>query len=79
MACYMDLNLVFLLHSEIAKDEQTLSKYKRYKNILFKLSPLEWQEAQEAEALKAQVPSDRGAQDEQNREPQDSAVGQGKC
>ena len=56
-----------LIYNEI------LNIYMRYKNILFKLSPLEWQEAQEA--LKAEVPSD--AAGEQNREPQ-SAAGQGE-
>lgn len=36
---------------EIAKNEELLSDYKRYKDVLFKLAPPEWQEAQKAEAL----------------------------
>ncbi|XP_029295926.1 cilia- and flagella-associated protein 100-like [Cottoperca gobio] len=64
---------VFRLHSELVKVEDVLNKYKRYKNILFKLSSPEWQEAQEAEALKAKVLSDGDAQDEQNR-PQESSL-----
>ncbi|KAF1394617.1 hypothetical protein PFLUV_G00002910 [Perca fluviatilis] len=32
------------LKSELAKIEDILNKYKRYKNILFKLSPPEWQQ-----------------------------------
>lgn len=71
---------MFLLHSELAKIEEILNKYKRYKNILFKLSPPEWQEAQEAKALKAKVPTYRNAQKEQkNSEPQETAIRQGKC
>ncbi|XP_044231025.1 cilia- and flagella-associated protein 100-like isoform X3 [Thunnus albacares] len=58
--------------SEQANIDETLNDYTRYNNILFKLSPPEWQEAQEL--LKAEVLSD--AADEQNREPQ-SAAGQG--
>eukprot|EP00064_Thunnus_orientalis_P007785 superscaffoldBa00000883_g7807 len=57
---------------EQANIDEILNDYTRYNNILFKLSPPEWQEAQEL--LKAEVLSD--AADEQNREPQ-SAAGQG--
>ncbi|KAM9795463.1 cilia- and flagella-associated protein 100 [Neosynchiropus ocellatus] len=36
------------LQSELEDCEQTLSDYRRYKELLFKLSPPEWQEAQRA-------------------------------
>ncbi|GAA6230861.1 cilia- and flagella-associated protein 100-like [Lates japonicus] len=65
------------IKSELAETEEILNNYKRCRNILFKLAPPEWQEAQEAEALKARVLSDRAAQDEQSRDPQESAVRQG--
>ncbi|XP_042244417.1 cilia- and flagella-associated protein 100-like isoform X3 [Thunnus maccoyii] len=58
--------------SEQANIDEILNDYTRYNNILFKLSPPEWQEAQDL--MKAEVLSD--AADEQNREPQ-SAAGQG--
>ncbi|XP_037315546.2 cilia- and flagella-associated protein 100 [Pungitius pungitius] len=41
--------------SEIAKQEEILIDYTRYKDLLFELSPPEWKEAQKAKALK--VPS----------------------
>ncbi|XP_070698422.1 cilia- and flagella-associated protein 100-like [Pempheris klunzingeri] len=53
------------LKSEIAKIEETLNKYKGYKNILFKLSPLEWQEAK---ALESTVPSHSGPQESESRQ-----------
>ncbi|XP_038584383.1 cilia- and flagella-associated protein 100-like isoform X2 [Micropterus salmoides] len=68
---------IWTIKSQFAKIEAFLNKYKRYKNILFMLSPPEWQEAQEAEALKTKVASDRDAQDERNMEPRESAVRQG--
>lgn len=68
----MDLNLVFLIHSEFAKIEEIPYNYKRHKNILFKLSTQQWQEPQEAEALKAK------ALDEQNKECQETAIRQGE-
>ncbi|XP_074517203.1 coiled-coil domain-containing protein 38-like [Sebastes fasciatus] len=58
------------MKSELAKNEDILEKCKWYKNILFKMSPPEWQEAKKANALNAKVLSGRKAQDEQNREPQ---------
>ncbi|XP_037652311.1 coiled-coil domain-containing protein 38-like [Sebastes umbrosus] len=58
------------MKSEVAKNDDFLEKYKWYKNILFKMSPPEWQEAKKANALNAKVLSGRKAQDEQNREPQ---------
>ncbi|CAK6962110.1 cilia- and flagella-associated protein 100-like [Scomber scombrus] len=57
---------IWVVRSECTRTDDTLNKYERYKNILFKLSPEEWQEE---EAL-----SD--AANEQNTEPQ-SAGGQG--
>lgn len=49
--------------------EETLIDYKRYKDLLFKLSPPEWQEAQKTKALKAK---------HKNREPEESTTGNGK-
>lgn len=71
MSC--GLNLVLLFHSEITKCEETLIDYKRYKELLFELSPPEWQEAQRTKALK-----DKDAQDKLNREPEESAIRNGK-
>ncbi|XP_044022027.1 cilia- and flagella-associated protein 100-like isoform X1 [Siniperca chuatsi] len=65
------------LKSKFAKIEEILNKYRRYKNVLFMLTPPEWHEGKEAEALKAKVTSDRDTQDVQNREPQESAIRQG--
>ncbi|XP_044062121.1 cilia- and flagella-associated protein 100-like [Siniperca chuatsi] len=62
------------IKSEIAKFEEILIDYKRYKELLFKLSPPEWQEAQKTKALKAEVLSDG---DKHNREPAESAVSDG--
>ncbi|XP_067374988.1 AP-1 complex-associated regulatory protein isoform X1 [Channa argus] len=56
------------IKSELTKLEETLMDCKRYKELLFKLSPPEWQEAQRAKAMKAKVPSNREPQDEHNRE-----------
>lgn len=52
----------FLLCSEIAKDEEILKDYKRYKNLLFMLSPPQWQEAQEVKAMRAKAQRDTDAQ-----------------
>ncbi|XP_070769844.1 cilia- and flagella-associated protein 100-like [Enoplosus armatus] len=52
------------IKSEFAKFEEILIDYKRYQELLFKLSPPEWQEAQKPKALKAKVPSDGEAQEE---------------
>lgn len=49
--------------------EETLIDYKRYKDLLFKLSPPEWQEAQKTKALKAK---------DKNREAEESTTGNGK-
>ncbi|CAJ1058360.1 cilia- and flagella-associated protein 100-like [Xyrichtys novacula] len=64
--------------SELTKFEETLIDYKRYKELLFKLSPPEWQQAQRTEALKA-LSQDKGARDESaicsDLEPKDSTPG----
>ncbi|XP_069568248.1 cilia- and flagella-associated protein 100-like [Brachyistius frenatus] len=59
------------IKSEVAKFEEILIDYKRYKELLFKLSPPEWQEAQRTTALRVKVLSDRDPQDNQNREPEE--------
>ncbi|KAM9356779.1 cilia- and flagella-associated protein 100 [Symphorus nematophorus] len=60
------------IKSEITKFEEILIDYKRYKELLFKVSPPEWQEAQRTKALKAKIPADGDAQDKQNREAEES-------
>ncbi|XP_060903453.1 cilia- and flagella-associated protein 100 [Labrus mixtus] len=60
------------LKSELAKFEEILIDYKRYKELLFKLSPLEWQQAQKTKAL-----SYKDTLDEQNRESVESAFWNG--
>ncbi|XP_029021915.1 cilia- and flagella-associated protein 100 isoform X2 [Betta splendens] len=62
------------IKSELTKLEETLMDYTRYKDLLFKLSPPEWQEAQRAKAMKAKPPSDKEAQDEHSREPEEAAA-----
>ncbi|KAM8732982.1 cilia- and flagella-associated protein 100-like [Acanthopagrus schlegelii] len=44
---------IWTVQSELIKFEETLIDSKRYKELLFKLSPPEWQEAQKLKALKA--------------------------
>ncbi|XP_037635401.1 cilia- and flagella-associated protein 100 [Sebastes umbrosus] len=63
------------IRSDLERLEETLIDYKRYKELLFQLSPPLWQEAQRTKALKAKVPSD--AQDKQNRELEESAIRNG--
>ncbi|KAJ4945728.1 hypothetical protein JOQ06_023407 [Pogonophryne albipinna] len=58
--------------SEIAKFEDILIDYKRYKELLFELSPPEWQEAQKTKALKNKDLSEGEAQ-----EKEESAVRKG--
>ncbi|XP_074504005.1 cilia- and flagella-associated protein 100-like [Sebastes fasciatus] len=65
------------IRSDLERLEETLIDYKRYKELLFQLSPPLWQEAQRTKALKAEVPSDGDAQDKQNREPEESAIRNG--
>ncbi|XP_008288494.1 cilia- and flagella-associated protein 100 [Stegastes partitus] len=59
------------IKSEIAKFEEILIDYKQYKELLYKLSPPEWQEAQKTK--KAKVLSGKDAQPDQNREPGETA------
>ncbi|XP_042348701.1 cilia- and flagella-associated protein 100-like [Plectropomus leopardus] len=54
------------IKSELAKFEEILIDYKRYKELLFELSPPEWQEAQKTKAMKDKV-----------REPKESAISNG--
>lgn len=75
-ARYGDLNLLLL--SELANFEEILQDYKRYKELLFKLSPPEWQEAQKNKAWQANVLSDENAPNQQNIEHEESALKQGK-
>ncbi|MEQ2310086.1 hypothetical protein AMECASPLE_005298 [Ameca splendens] len=56
------------LKSEFEKVEYILNKHKCYGDILFKLSPPDWQEAKEAEILKA-----KNAQKESNPELEETA------
>ncbi|XP_018524844.1 cilia- and flagella-associated protein 100 [Lates calcarifer] len=65
------------IKSELTKFEEILVDYKRYKELLLKLSPPDWQEAQRAKALKAKVLSDKDTQDQQNRDTEESAVRDG--
>ncbi|XP_049442595.1 cilia- and flagella-associated protein 100-like [Epinephelus fuscoguttatus] len=65
------------IQSEIAKFEEILIDYKRYKELLFQLSPPEWQEAQKTKALKAKVLPGGDAGDKQNGELEESAVKNG--
>ncbi|KAM4625946.1 cilia- and flagella-associated protein 100 [Polymixia lowei] len=43
------------IKSEISKNEEILKEYNMYKDFLFRLSPLEWQEAQRTKVLEAKV------------------------
>ena len=68
----MYLNKLSPLHSELAKFEEILVDYKRYKELLFQLSPAEWQEAQRAKAGRTKVLSDEDSRDKQElKEPAD--------
>lgn len=71
--CCVDFNVVFLLHSELASFEEILVDYKSYKDLLFKLSPPEWQEAQ-----RSKIMSCKGTKEDQNRELKDTAIRNGK-
>ncbi|XP_034739311.1 cilia- and flagella-associated protein 100-like isoform X2 [Etheostoma cragini] len=66
-----------IVKSELEKYEEILIDYKRYKKLLFELSPPEWQEAQKTKAFKTNVLTDGDVLDEQNREPEESAIGNG--
>ncbi|XP_060934941.1 cilia- and flagella-associated protein 100 [Limanda limanda] len=56
------------IKSELAKFDEILVDYKRYKELLFKLSPAEWQEAQREKAVKTKVLSDEDSRDKQELE-----------
>ncbi|XP_077434638.1 cilia- and flagella-associated protein 100 [Vanacampus margaritifer] len=63
------------IRNEVANYEEILQKYKRYRELLFKLSPPEWREAHRAKLLnKVQV--DTNIEDEQNKELEDSTFKQ---
>lgn len=76
MLSHMNFN-TFLLDSEVAKFEEILINYRRYKELLFQLSPPEWQEAQMAKALKVKFLSDR-AQIKHSIEPVEPPIRNGK-
>ncbi|XP_061541773.1 cilia- and flagella-associated protein 100 [Phycodurus eques] len=63
------------IRSEVADYDDILHEYKRYGELLFKLSPPEWQEAQRAKRLR-KVQVDKNTADERNTEPQDLTVKQ---
>ncbi|XP_041800629.1 cilia- and flagella-associated protein 100 [Chelmon rostratus] len=65
------------IKSELIKFEEILIDYKRYKELLFKLSPPEWQEAQRTKALKAKDLSDKELQDKEKREPEEPGIRNG--
>lgn len=54
--------------SEISQIEEVLNKYEWYGTILFKLSPLEWQEAQ-TESLKAGDAQEKQSSDSKGKRP----------
>lgn len=54
------MNPVFCLHSDLIKFEETLVDYRRYKELLFKLAPPEWQEAQKVKKRANKDLSDKG-------------------
>lgn len=74
VSCRVDSNKLSLRHSELAKSEEILVDYKRYKELLFKLSPPEWQEAQRAKASGARVLSVEDTRGEQKKQPVESAI-----
>ncbi|XP_029297573.1 cilia- and flagella-associated protein 100 isoform X2 [Cottoperca gobio] len=68
---------IITIRSELAKFEEILIDYKRYRELLMELSPPEWQQAQKTKALKSKVQSDGDAQDKHNRQPEESALRNG--
>uniref|UniRef100_A0A3P8QSE1 DUF4200 domain-containing protein n=1 Tax=Astatotilapia calliptera TaxID=8154 RepID=A0A3P8QSE1_ASTCA len=64
---------ILTIKSELASFEEILVDYKSYKDLLFKLSPPEWQEAQ-----RSKVMSCKGTKEDQNRELKDTAIRNGK-
>ncbi|XP_047441334.1 cilia- and flagella-associated protein 100-like [Mugil cephalus] len=60
------------IKSELARFEEILTDYKRYKELLFKLSPTEWQEAQKTKAKKAKVSSGKDTKKDQNGDSEET-------
>ncbi|XP_061758153.1 cilia- and flagella-associated protein 100 [Nerophis ophidion] len=58
------------LRSELSNYEETLQEYKRYKELLLKLSPPDWQEAQRAKVMK-KIQLMGNTEDDLNKEPMD--------
>uniref|UniRef100_A0A3Q4N7C2 DUF4200 domain-containing protein n=1 Tax=Neolamprologus brichardi TaxID=32507 RepID=A0A3Q4N7C2_NEOBR len=58
---------ILTIKSELARFEEILVDYKNYKDLLFKLSPPEWQEAQRSNVI-----SCKGTKEDQNRELKDT-------
>lgn len=75
---YHGFKSCFSFSSELTKYEEILLDYKRYKKLLFKLSPPEWQEAQSAKSMEATVPSGGDTLDEPNSKSEESACRNGK-
>lgn len=67
------LNLVSPFWSEFERVEHILNRHKCYANILFNLAPQEWQEAKEAEILKA-----KEARKEPSTKPEETADSKSK-
>ncbi|XP_006781923.1 cilia- and flagella-associated protein 100 [Neolamprologus brichardi] len=63
---------ILTIKSELARFEEILVDYKNYKDLLFKLSPPEWQEAQRSNVI-----SCKGTKEDQNRELKDTAIRNG--
>ncbi|XP_054648207.1 cilia- and flagella-associated protein 100 isoform X2 [Dunckerocampus dactyliophorus] len=62
---------ISVIRSDVSSYEETLQEYKRYKELLFKLSPPEWQEAQRAKLMK-KAPLNESTEDELNKKPIES-------
>ncbi|XP_030001721.1 cilia- and flagella-associated protein 100 [Sphaeramia orbicularis] len=70
---------IVTIRSDLEKIEDTLINYNRYKELLFKLSPPEWREAQRVKALNAKglegttsVPAEDESSDHSNKQLTDS-------
>ncbi|XP_077466257.1 cilia- and flagella-associated protein 100 [Stigmatopora argus] len=59
------------IRREVSNYEEILHEYKKYRDILFNLSPTEWQETQR-EKLLNKVQINKNREDEQNRESEES-------
>ncbi|XP_061582387.1 cilia- and flagella-associated protein 100 [Cololabis saira] len=66
------------MKSEVTKLEETLTDFKRYEEFLFKLSPPEWQDEQKSKAATSKGLSDKDGQDDQSKEPGETATDNGK-